>query len=186
MGDKFLSTLIFIDKKSNMFIKYFKTADRCLLFIEQWSLCAAVSIALLTAMANVILRKVTNDYSLYWSDEVVRKVIYFSTYIGSVAAIRNRSLIRIDALPQMLPVLKKPLALFSHMAVLVFSGLMIWLGTKMSIMMFEDEYALTATLRLPEWILYAVLPIMGIMMFIRTLIVMREDWRGIHDITGDE
>ncbi len=49
-------------------------------------------------MANVILRKTTDDYSLYWSDEVVRKVIYFSTYIGCVAAIRGRSLIRIDAL----------------------------------------------------------------------------------------
>jgi len=169
-----------------MFIKFFKAVDRCFLFIEQWSLFAAVSIALLTAMANVILRKVTNDYSLYWSDEVVRKVIYFSTYIGSVAAIRSRSLIRIDALPQMLPVLKKPLALFSHMAVLVFSCLMIWLGLQMTLMMFEDEYALTATLRMPEWILYAVLPMMGVMMFIRTLIVMREDWRGIQDITGGQ
>ncbi len=167
-----------------MFIKSFKAIDRFLLFIEEWSLFAAVSIALLTAMANVILRKATNDYNLYWSDEVVRKVIYFSTYIGSVAAIRNRSLIRIDALPQMLPILKKPLTLFSHLAVLVFSCLMIWLGTQMTIMMFEDEYALTATLRLPEWILYAILPLMGVMMFFRTLIVMREDWLGVQDITG--
>ncbi len=169
-----------------MLKKTFRVLDRFVLFIEEWSLFAAVSIALFTAMANVILRKATNDYSLYWSDEVVRKVIYFSTYIGSVAAIRSRSLIRIDALPQMLPILKKPLTLFSHLSVLVFSGLMIWLGTTMAIMMFEDEYALTATLRIPEWIFYAVLPMMGVMMFIRTLITMREDWLGIQDITGDK
>jgi C4-dicarboxylate transporter DctQ subunit len=169
-----------------MLKKAFKFLDRFLLFIEEWSLFAAVVIALCTAMANVILRKTTNDYSLYWSDEVVRKVIFFSTYIGSVAAIRSRSLIRIDALPQMLPILKKPLALFSHLAVLFFSCIMIWIGIKMTTMMYLDEYALTATLRIPEWIFYAILPAMGGMMFLRTLIVMREDWLGVHDITGDK
>lgn len=164
----------------------FKKIDRLFLFVEEWSLFAAVSLALLTAMANVILRKTTNDYSLYWSDEVVRKVIFFSTYIGCIAAIRSRSLIRIDALPQMLPVLKKPLTIFSHLAVLIFSAVMIYLGSQMAIMMFHDEYALTATLRIPEWMFYAVLPLMGVMMFLRTLMVMREDWLGENDITGEK
>ena len=126
-------------------------------------------------MANVILRKATNDLSLYWSDEVVRKVIYFSTYIGCVAAIRTRSLIRIDALPQMLPILKKPLNLFSHCVVLLFSGVMIYLGIKMTIMMYNDEYARSATLQIPEYYFYAVLPVMGLMMFLRTLIILWED-----------
>lgn len=167
-----------------MFKKLFKPIDRLFLFIEEWSLFAAVSIALLTAMTNVILRKATSDYSLYWSDEVVRKVIYFSTYIGCVAAIRNRSLIRIDALPQMLPILKKPLTLLSHLAVLTFAGCMIYLGWQMTVMMYEDEYALTATLQIPEWYFYAILPLMGLMMFVRTLITMREDWTGVNDVTG--
>ncbi len=155
-----------------------------MLFLEEWSLFAAVSVALLTAMANVILRKATNDLSLYWSDEVVRKVIYFSTYIGCVAAIRSRSLIRIDALPQMLPILKKPLTLFSHFAVLFFSVIMIYLGVQMTIMMYNDEYAQTATLQIPEYFFYAILPLMGFMMLLRTLIVIWEDWTGNNDITG--
>lgn len=167
-----------------MFIKIFKSVDRILQQIEEWSLFVTVCVALLTAMANVILRKTTNDLNLYWSDEVVRKVIFFSTYIGCVAAIRSRSLIRIDALPQMLPVLKKPLTLFSHCMVLLFSGIMIYLGTKMTIMMYNDEYARTATLQIPEYYFYAILPVMGAMMFLRTLIVMREDWTGINEITG--
>jgi C4-dicarboxylate transporter, DctQ subunit len=166
-----------------MLIKIFKTIDKTLLHIEEWSLFVAVCVALVTAMANVILRKATNDLSLYWSDEVVRKVIYFSTYIGCVAAIRTRALIRIDALPQMLPILKKPLALFSHCAVLLFSGIMVYLGIKMTIMMYNDEYAQTATLQIPEFYFYAVLPIMGFMMFLRTLIVIREDWIGEKDRT---
>lgn len=169
-----------------MFIKIFKKIDRFFLVVEEWSLFVAVCVALLTAMANVILRKATNDMSLYWSDEVVRKVIFFSTYIGCVAAIRSRSLIRIDALPQMLPILKKPLTLFSHLVVLFFSVVMVYLGIQMTNMMYQDEYAKTATLQIPEYFFYAVLPVMGVMMFLRTLIVMREDWTGKKDITGDK
>ena len=163
----------------------YKKVDRVFLFIEEWSLFIAVCLALLTAMANVILRKTTNDFNLYWSDEVVRKVIYFSTYIGCVAAIRGHQLIRITALPQVIRALKKPLALFSHLAVLVFAGLMIFLGSKMTLMMYEDEYAKTATLQIPEYYFYAVLPIMGCMMFVRTLIAMRESWIGKRDMTTE-
>lgn len=168
-----------------MLKKTFKAIDRGFLFVEEWSLFVAVVIALVTAMANVVLRKMTSDVSLYWSDEVVRKVIFFSTYIGCVAAVRSRSLIRIDALPQLMPVLKKPLTLFSHLVVLVFSGVMVNLGWQMTVMMYQDEYARTTTLQIPEWYFYVILPIMGAMMFVRTLIVMVEDWRNKHDITGE-
>lgn len=169
-----------------MLRKLIKSIDRGFRFVEEWSLFSAVCIALLTAMANVILRKTTDSFSLYWSDEVVRKVIFFSTYVGCIAAVRSRSLIRIDALPQMLPVLKKPLTIISHLGVLVFAGIMVYLGLKMTIMMYQDEFARTATLRLPEWYFYSILPLMGIMMFIRTLIIIWEDLVGKHFITGEE
>lgn len=169
-----------------MLKKTFRTIDRGFLVVEEWSLFVAVCVALVTAMANVVLRKATDNVSLYWSDEVVRKVIFFSTYIGCVAAVRSRSLIRIDALPQLLPVLKKPLTLFSHLAVLVFSISMVYLGWQMTLMMYQDEYARTTTLQIPEWYFYAVLPLMGGMMFLRTLIVMVEDWRDQPEVTGEK
>ncbi len=169
-----------------MFIKIFTIIDRRFKDIEEWSLFIAVCIALLTAMANVILRKATNDLNLYWSDEVVRKVIYFSTYIGCVAAVRNRSQICIDALPQMLPMLRKPLTLFAHCATLLFSVIVIYFGMQMTVMMYDDEYARTTTLEIPEYFFYVILPIMGVMMFFRTLIAMWEDWTGKKEITGGD
>ena len=51
---------------------------------------------------------------------------------------------------------------------------------------FQDEYARTTTLRIPEWYFYAVLPLMGVMMFLRTLVVMVEDWRSTQDVTGEK
>jgi len=160
-----------------MLKRTFKAIDRAFVFVEDWSLFVAVAVALLAAMANVILRK-TTSINLYWSDEVVRKVIFFTTYIGCSVAIRSRSLIRIDAVPQIFPVTKKALTLLSHLAVLVFALLMVWLGMKMTVSVYHDEYARTATLQIREWLFYAVLPLMGGMMFIRTLMVMIEDWRG--------
>ncbi len=158
-----------------MLKKIIQTIDRAFLIVENWSLLLAVCIALVVAMANVLLRKLTNDFNLYWSDEVVRKTIYFSTYIGCLVAVRRRSLIRIDALPQMIPQLKKYLDMFAHTATLIFAGTLVFLGSKMMIMMYEDEYARTSSLQIPEWIFYAVLPVMGAMMFFRTLLVMYED-----------
>lgn len=158
--------------------KVFRIIDRTLAFVEEWSLFLAVTVALCTAMANVVLRKFTADINLYWSDEVVRKVIFYTTYIGCVAAVRTRSLIRIDAIPQLFPVTKRFLTLVSHLVVLVFCGMMVHLGGQMTWMMYQDEYARTTSLQIPEWILYAVLPLMGVMMFFRTLVVMVEDWRG--------
>jgi len=160
-----------------MLKKSIQKIDRLFIFLEDWSLLLSVCIALIVAMANVLLRKLTNDINLYWSDEVVRKTIYFSTYVGCLVAVRGRSLICIDALPQLVPGLKKYLTMFAHAATLLFAGILVYLGWTMTVMMYKDEYARTASLQIPEWIFYAVLPTMGVMMFLRTLLAMVEDWK---------
>ena len=63
---------------------------------------------------------------------------------------------------------------------------MVYLGFQMTLMVYNDEFARTATLQFPEWIFYAVLPIMGVMMFTRTLIIIWEDMLGKQVITGEE
>ena len=160
-----------------MYKKIFAKIDRSFSFIEEWTLFLSVGTALVVAMSNVLLRKLTSDINIYWSDEVVRKTIYISTYVGCVVAVRNRSLICIDALPQLMPGLKRPLTLFSNLVILLFSATITYLGGAMAYMMYQDTFAKTASLQIPEWIFYAILPVMGLMMFIRTLMVAIEDWR---------
>ena len=164
-----------------MLRKVFRVVDRTFAFVEDWSLFLTVGAALLVAMANIILRKATAHVNIYWSDEVVRKVIYFSTYIGCVAAVRSRSLIRIDVLIQLVPVTKRFLTLISHLAVMLFAALMMRLGWLMTVSVYQDEYARTSSLQIPEWYFYAILPLMGTMMFIRTMIVAVEDWTGVRE-----
>ncbi|MEA3465531.1 MAG: TRAP transporter small permease subunit [Thermodesulfobacteriota bacterium] len=157
-----------------MLKKLFRRIDKTFSFIEDWSLVIVVCVALLSGLTNIILRK-TTSISLYWSDEVVRKAIFFCTYIGCSAAIRQRSLIRIDALPQIIPVSRKFFNVINHLSTLVFSALLTWLGWGLLQDVYADEFATTATLQIPEWYFYAVLPIVGVMMFIRTLMLLSED-----------
>ncbi|MDD2558454.1 MAG: TRAP transporter small permease [Desulfuromonadaceae bacterium] len=157
--------------------KILRKIDKTLGAIEDWSLVVVVGIALISGLANIILRK-TTTINLYWSDEVIRKSIYFCTYIGCSAAVRHRSLIRVDALPQIFPVTRKFFNFVSHLASLVFSTFLIWLGWGLLKMVYADEYATTATLQIPEWYFYAILPLVGCMMFIRILLVMWEDLFG--------
>ena len=164
-----------------MLRRVFRVVDRTFAFVEDWSLFLTVGAALVVALANIVLRKATDNVNLYWSDEVVRKVIYFSTYIGCVAAVRSRSLIRIDVAIQLLPATRKALTLVSHLAVLFFAVLIVRLGWLMTVSVYQDEYARTSSLQIPEWYFYAILPLMGVMMFIRTVIVAVEDWTGVKE-----
>jgi TRAP-type C4-dicarboxylate transport system permease small subunit len=93
--------------------------------------------------------------------------------------VRKRALIRIDALPQIVKCLKKPLTAFSHVAVLIFAVFMVRFGWTMTVSAWNDPFGRTATLEIPEWLFYAVLPLMGVMLFLRTLLVLIEDWRGL-------
>jgi TRAP-type C4-dicarboxylate transport system permease small subunit len=182
IGRKNFLTLTWINHaaawKFNIMRKIIKSIDRILMQVEDWSLFIAVSIALVVAMANIILRKLTSEFSLYWSDEVVRKVVYISAYIGCVAAIRGRTHIRIDALQQFFPALRRPFYFILNLSILVFGGYMLYSGWGLALMMYKDEYAKTISLRLPEWWFYSVLPTMGALVILRTLIVLVEDWIG--------
>ena len=155
-----------LSKVSNFF-------DKMLGFIEEWVLFISTMAALIALFVNVVLRYGFN-YSLAWSEELVREVIILTTFIGCSAAIKARSMIKIDALVQIVPILKTPLTFFSNIVTLIFSSMMIYYGWKMAVLQ-TSTHQKTIIMEIPlEW-LYAILPIMGVMMFIRTLQVIYLD-----------
>ena len=159
-----------------MIAKSFKVIDKVLTFFEEWSLFIAVMVGLVTLFVNVVLRY-TIHYSLAWSEELIREIIIFTTFIGCSAALKRRSMIRIDALPQIIPSLKKTLDYFSNVCTLGYGILIFYLGWQMAALQLETHQK-TIILEIPLVILYAILPLMGGMMFIRTIMVMWEDFTG--------
>jgi len=147
--------------------------DKIFTFFEEWTLFVSVMVALLALFFNVILRYGFN-YSLAWSEELIREVIIYTTFIGCSAAIKNRSMIRIDALVQLVPRVKFPLAMFSNLMVLLFAVMMIYYGIEMSHMQVVTTQK-SVIMQIPLVYLYAIVPLMGVMMFIRTLHVIYQD-----------
>jgi TRAP-type C4-dicarboxylate transport system permease small subunit len=147
--------------------------DKVLTFFEEWTLFLTVLVAMVALFFNVVLRY-GFSYSLAWSEELVREVILYTTFIGCSVAIKNRSTIRIDALVQLVPVLKYPLGIFSHLVNLAFAVVMVYFGYLLCVLQVESDQT-TLILQIPTVYLYAILPLMGVLMVFRVLMVMYED-----------
>jgi TRAP-type C4-dicarboxylate transport system permease small subunit len=153
--------------------RFFKFVDRVLTFFEEWTLFATVIVALVALFFNVVLRYGFN-YSLTWSEELVREVIIYTTLIGCSAAVKNRSMIKIDASVQLFPKLKVPLTFFSNLVTLIFSVMVLYLGWKLAALQVQTMQK-TIILQIPLVYIFAILPLMGGMMLIRTLQIFYQD-----------
>ena len=158
-----------------MIAKILNKIDVVLTFFEDWTLFISVIVALLALFCNVVLRYGFN-YSLAWSEELVREVIMYTTFIGCSAAIKNRSMIKIDALVQLVPKLKIPLGYFSNAVTLIFASMMIYYGYKMAALQVQTQQK-TIIMQIPLVYLYSMLPLMGGLMLIRTIQVLYADWQ---------
>ena len=156
-----------------MFGKILDFLDRVLSLFEEWTRFVTVFVALIALFINVVLRY-GFYYSLAWSEELVREVIIYTTFIGCSAAVKNRSMIKIDASVQLLPKLKMPLTYFSNFVIMVFAGMMIYYGWMMVMLQYRTHQK-TIIMEIPLVFLYAILPLMGIMMLIRAIQVIYQD-----------
>ena len=149
--------------------------DKGLTWFEDWTLYMAVMIGLVSLFVNVVLRYVFH-YSLAWSEEMIREIIIYTTFIGLAPAIKNHSMITIDALVQVVPRLRQPLLYFSHLSVLLFTVLITKLGIDMAVLQ-EKTFQKTIIMEIPLVLLYCILPLMGVTMGIRTIQVLWWDFQ---------
>ena len=154
--------------------KVLNRLDKILSSFEDWTLFVSVLVALVALFVNVVLRYGFN-YTLAWSEELVREVIIYTTFIGCCSAVKQRSMIKIDASVQLFPKLKVPLTYFSNLVILVFSVMMMVYGWQMAAMQ-ARTFQKTLILQIPLVYLYAILPLTGLLMFIRTLQVLYQDY----------
>ncbi len=156
-----------------MFAKILYKVDKILSFFEEWTLFITVFVALISLFVNVVLRYGFN-YSLAWSEELIRHVIIYTTFIGCGVAIKERKMIKIDASVQLIPKLKVPFTFFSNIVTMIFAAMMIYYGWLMAALQYRTHQK-TIILQIPYVILYGILPLMGILWSLRTIQVLYED-----------
>lgn len=167
-----------------MFGKILDGIDKILSFFEEWTLFLTVFVALIALFINVFLRYVFN-YTLAWSEELVREVIIYTTLIGCSAAVKNRSMIKIDASVQLFPRMKVPLTFFSNIVTMIFALIVLYFGWKMALLQVQTNQK-TIILRIPLVYIFSILPLMGAMMFIRTIQVLYQDISDLRGKSGKE
>jgi TRAP-type C4-dicarboxylate transport system permease small subunit len=83
-------------------------------------------------------------------------------------------MIKVDVLLQLVPKTKYPLMFFSHLVTIVFSLMMIIYGWQVVVQQAMTNQK-TIILQIPLVILYVWMPMMGIMMLLRTIHVIYQD-----------
>ena len=156
-----------------MLEKFLKILDKILNLFEEWTLFLTVMAALVALFFNVVLRYGFNS-ALPWSEELVREVIIYTTFIGCSAAVRNRTMIRIDASVQIFPKLRIPLTFFSNLVILIFALMLLYYGWELAALQIQTEQK-TIIMQIPLFYIFAILPLTGITMTIRVCQVFYED-----------
>ena len=142
--------------------------DRVVSAFETWTLFLTVMAALVALFASVVMRYGFN-HSLAWSEELVRLVIIYTTFVGCSRAVKNGAMVRIDAMVQFFPRLKRPLTLFTYGAILLFAGILIVYGAQMVMLQLRTGQK-TIIMQIPMAWLYCVLPLSGGLMGFRALV----------------
>ncbi len=150
-----------------------KKIDTFLTHFEEWSLFIIVMVSLISLFVNVVLRYGFN-YTLAWSEELGRIVLVYATMLGTSLSIKRGAVIRIDALVQIVPKLKLGLTFYSNILMLFFSGMIIYYGYTMTLLQYTTHQK-TIIMEIPLVIVYAIMPLMGIMTLIRTIKVLADD-----------
>ena len=148
-------------------VQFLVTIEKIVTFIEEWTLFLTVISAMIALFINIILRYCFNS-NLPWSEEFVREVIIYTTFIGCSLAIKKGAEIKIDATIYIFPWLRNKLNILSRIATLIFSFLLMYYGSKMAIMM-HTSHQKTIVLQIPLVLLYSILPISGLFMAFRVI-----------------
>lgn len=124
---------------------------------EEAILAAGLMGSLLVMFLNVVLRKFNIGFT--WSEEVVRYLIVWVTFLGISYCIKKDAHIVIDLLVNYLPDRGKRIVLaFVDFISVIFSALLTYMGYSLVVgqMMFSQK---TAALQIPFYLVYLVLPI---------------------------
>ena len=138
---------------------------------------------LVVLFLQVFTRYVLND-PLSWTEEVARYVYVYIVFLGSSAAISDRTHVGIDFIVKALPRRAQwAVAFFVNLLILAVLANLIYWGWRSAIRQLNLPMVV---LQVPYTWVYAIVPISAAMMTIRTVAVMREDWMRMRGGAGVE
>ncbi|MDQ0339364.1 C4-dicarboxylate transporter DctQ subunit [Caldalkalibacillus uzonensis] len=127
---------------------------------------------------QVVLRYIFN-YSLYWSEEVVRYLIIWFIFIGSSMAVREKAHAAVDVVVMYLPIaLRTVFVAIANTLAIIFCVILIYSGMK-NVFNVMEFGTVTPSLGIPMYIPYLAIPVGATLMLIRFIQILFQDMKGI-------
>ncbi len=151
--------------------------DRIVTFLEEAFVGFTLLFATLLLFCGVVFRYFFN-YTFEWSDELIRYVIIWSTFIGGGLCAKKGMHVKMDILLRIMPpgFLRYWNMLLTVVAVL-FSLFCMWQGYRM-VLLTQSFGRTGVSFPLPMWITYLAVPLGYTLMFIHFLVSLVNQWRG--------
>ncbi|MDJ0621428.1 MAG: TRAP transporter small permease [Desulfocapsaceae bacterium] len=148
----------------------------CNTWIEQ-SLAILGMTMVAVVVLQVIFRYILNN-SLFWSEELVRYLLMWLTFLGASCAYHRNVHPGIDVLSNRLPPLwKQRLSVCVHLISLVFFGVMIYHGT---IFAYFVRAQISPAMAIPKWLIFSVVPLSGVLFFMHCLALLFSEFSREH------
>ena len=124
--------------------------------IEALAVTVLLSLMILTAFGQVILRNVFNE-AILWGDIFIRQLVLWVGFLGASLAVRESKHISIDFLPHFLPkTWAKLIQFIVNLSAAIISGFLALAAYRF--VEFEMEGSAVLFLDIPVWIFQIILP----------------------------
>ena len=153
-------------------------------FFRNFEECAAGSFLVLMSLAtfgNVVLRYAFNS-PIQWAEEFSRYAFIWVVFLGAAACSKRKMHIAIDAAVTLLPArLQVVCSLVVEALVLILVGAIAYYGWILCSMATQA----TSTLKIPQYVVYLVVPFSAALIFWHTLRGFWAGLRGLLRVGGD-
>lgn len=142
--------------------------------------CGYLVALMMAVMTGLIFWQVISRYvlgsSLAWSEELSRFLMIYVVLIGASLALRNRNLLAVEVVPELLnEKFKKWIVILTHLISMVFYYILIVYGLDLA-QKFSNQIAPGTGISM--YIIYLSLPIGGILFFMNSITCIFEEFIG--------
>jgi len=144
-------------------------------------LCLAAMVAV-TFTSTAIRYLVPGWGGIYWAEEVTRYTSIWMVFLASGLGVRYGVHLHVDLLTARLPAaVQRLLVIVSCVLMLVFEGVLVWFGTEVMVSNMDQQ---SSSLLMPMGVVYAAIPVGGMLMLFETLRVLLAKIRNTNHAEG--
>ena len=157
--------------------------DRALARVEDVLLVGAIALGTVLTCTQVVLRFAFAS-GIDWSEEVTIYAMVWASFVGAAAGLRLRSHLIVDALLILAPpALARGLARAGLVVTFLFGCAFAWYSALLVVRTLALGQ-LTPALQMPMWVAYLVMPLAGILLAFRALLLLAGIERGARSGKG--